>query len=109
MCAVKKKSLLTSSDPSALASFSWDSFEKEVQETAPTLYSLLDGALTVHTPPSRRKGNNFRRVGKEGILRLCAAILCRYRNQSMNLVKRIVSLILHRGGASKQVSQIIFM
>ena len=104
MCSMKKPSLLRSTEQ--LASFSWASLGAEVQQTAPTLYAFLDHVLQLHTAPSREKRKKtmkYRRVKKEGIMGLCTAILCRYRNHSMNLIQRLISIILYRGGASKQV------
>lgn len=102
MCSLCTSSILRTDK---LLSFSWSDLEKELQDLAPTLYVLLDRALEIHISPSRAKGrktNKYRRVRKDGILGLCAALLCRYRNQSMNLLQRLVSVILYRGGASKQ-------
>ena len=39
---------------------------------------------------------------------VCACIILRHRSQQMNTLKKIVSLILHRGGASKQV-ELLFL
>ena len=106
MCATGKASLLRAIEPAALTSFSWKALGAELQQIAPTLFSILDGSLHVHIPPSqmkRRKTDKLRRVSKAAIVGLCAAILCRYRNQSMNLVQRLVSVILYKGGANKQV------
>lgn len=103
MCTLKKESILRMSEPTALQKFSWEALATEVKETAPNLFGILDGSLQVQVTPSQQKGRKSRRVNKTAILGLCTAILCRYRNQSMNLVQRLVSLILYKGGASKQV------
>ena len=106
LCAIKKRSILRQTEPLALQTFSWESFATEVKLTAPTLFAVLDGSLEVHIPPSRekrRKTGKTRRVSKAAILGLCTAILCRYRNQSMNLVQRLLSVLLYKGGANKQV------
>ena len=86
--------------------FSWEDFNTELEKTAPNLFALLNGILHVHSPPSqrkRRKSDKLRHVNKNAILGFCAALLCRYRNQSMNLVQRLISMVLYRGGANKQV------
>ena len=106
LCTVRNASVMRATEPIALRSFSWESFGTEVKETAPSLFAVLDGSLEVHVPPSRekrRKTGKTRRVSKAAILGLCTAILCRYRNQSMNLVQRLVSILLYKGGANKQV------
>lgn len=41
------------------------------------------------------------------IVAVCAAILLRYKNQRMNMLQHMVSLILHRGHAGKQVQMSI--
>ena len=68
-----------------------------VEKTAPNLFALLNGILHVHSPPSqrkRRKSDKLCRVNKNAILGFCAALLCRYRKQSMNLVQRLISMNL---------------
>ena len=106
LCTVKNESIMRSSQPSTLRDFSWESLVTEVKLAAPTLTAILDGSLEVHTSPSkekRRKTVKTRRVNKAAIVGLCTAILCRYRNQSMNLVQRLISVLMYKGGASKQV------
>ena len=106
MCSLKSPSMLRRSDLFALSLFSWEDFNTKVEKTAPNLFALLNGILHVHSPPSqrkRRKSDKLCRVNKNAILGFCAALLCRYRNQSMNLVQRLISLVLYRGGANKQV------
>ena len=106
LCAINSESVLRATELDALLSFSWDSFKREVKQTAPSLFALLDGSLEVQVSYSkerRRKTSKTRRVDKTAILGLCVAILCRYRNQSMNLVQRFISIVLYKGGASKQV------
>ena len=85
---------------------SWDKLLEEVQHAAPNLFSILSGALHVHASPcvERRRANaSSQRVRSSAILGFCTAILCRYRNQSMNLVQRILSILLYNNGASKRV------
>ena len=106
MCSLHHNSVLRSTSPIALKKFSWMELEEEIRRTAPTLHALLDGTLHVHIPPSaqrRRARSKTRRVNKSAVLGFCAAILCRYRNQSMNLVQRLLSVLLYKSGASKQV------
>ena len=45
-----------------------------------------------------------RRTSNEIVRVVCASIILRHRNQEMNLLQKIISVILHRGGAAKQVS-----
>ncbi len=43
------------------------------------------------------------RPSNSAVLGVCASILLRHKNQQMNVLQRVVSLILHRGHAGKQV------
>ena len=53
-------------------------------------------------PPSKVRKTSHR-VRQSQIIGLSAAILLRYRNHSMNLVQRILSVLLYNGHVSKQV------
>ena len=65
---------------------------KELPQHAPTLLHVLKGCtLTKH------KKNRNATIG------MCAAILLRFRNQKMNLLQRIISLILYAGHSAKMV------
>ena len=80
MCASRKASLLRASEPAALTSFSWKALGAELQQIAPTMFSVLDGTLHVHIPTSqmkRRKTDKLHCVSKAAIVGLCTAILYR--------------------------------
>lgn len=102
MCSIKKPSMLRASTPEALASFDWNKLESELQLHAPSLFSILRSATTVNVPPSKTRKKSYR-VKQCQVIGTCAAILLRHRNQSMNLLQRILSVLLYNGNASKQV------
>ena len=43
-------------------------------------------------------------TGSSAVVGVCASVLLRHKNQRMNLLQHILSLILHRGHAGKQVN-----
>ena len=106
MCAITKPSMLRASTPKAFASFDWNKLESELESRAPTLLSVLRSATVVNVPPSKARKKTYR-VKQSQVIGICAAILLRYRNQSMNLVQRILSVLLYNGCASKQVNMVI--
>ena len=91
MCSIKKQSILCLSSPEALYTFDWDAICSELKSAAPSLFTILHSATTVKVPPSKVRKVS-RRVKQEQIIGLCAAILLRHRNHSMNLVQRVLSV-----------------
>ena len=102
MSMISKPSYLRGSAPQDVVSFSWDCIVHELQEKAPTLYSLLHSATSVTISPSKARKTS-RRAKQIPIIGICAAILLQCRCHSMNLVQRLLSILLYNGGASKQV------
>ena len=102
MCSGKSASPFRTSSRADLEDFSWISLTSELEKKAPTLHSVLQICTNVKRrirplrTPWKRPSNNV-------ILCVCACIILRHRSQQMNTLQKIVSLILHRGGASKQV------
>ena len=96
MCSKKLVSCFRCTSRDQLEAFSWTTLASEITNRAPTLHSLLK----ICTDVRRRTSNEIVRV-------VCASIILRHRNQEMNLLQKIISVILHRGGAAKQVSSII--
>lgn len=71
MCAHWKRSILRVSEPSMLLTFSWESLQLEVKESAPSLYAILDGVLELHEGPSRRiERKTSQRISKDAIIGL---------------------------------------
>lgn len=103
MCSVKHNSILMSTSPKSLKHFTWEKLEEELKSTAPNLHSVLEGALDVHRPPCKVSQSRKNVPSKSAIMGVCAAILCRFRHHAMNNVQRLVSLLLYKGGANKQV------
>ena len=89
----------------ALQSFTWEKLHRELKVKAPTLHQVLMGCINVRQRERVRKGPHRKstRVHKHAVLGICAAILLRHRNQNLNLVQRLLSLILNSGHAGKQV------
>lgn len=84
----------------ALESFSWEKLCTELQSSAPTFYQVLHGCVNVKR---RQRATKTYHPSNTAILGVCAAVLLRHRNQNLNLLQRIISLILHSGHAAKQV------
>ena len=89
----KNKLSLHNKSAAILRQFTWDSLMKELTQHAPTLLHVLKGC----TLTSRKKEN------QDAMICLCAAILLRFRNRNMNLLRRILSLILYAGYSAKLV------
>ena len=87
----------------SLHSFSWEKLVDELRSKAPTLHSLLSACAEVKRRERGTKGKKIYRTSPSAVVGVCASILLRNRNQSMNVLQYIVSLILHRGHAGKQV------
>ena len=105
MCSLKVPSILRGSDPNVLRTFSWSKVIDELKSVAPTLLRVLQSCVSVKEPPSKRRLHKKTvRPKGDGIIGLCAAIVLRHRNQSMNLVQHVLSLVLYSGHSSKMVS-----
>ena len=86
MCSLKKNSILRSGKPGA---FSWAALKEELQQTAPTLFTIINGSLQVYVCPSelrRHKTREVRRANKTAITGLCAALPCRYYKNNRQLL-----------------------
>ncbi len=83
--------------------FSWNLLAKELESKAPTLYGVLSVCVDVRRRKRKRKTTKQKSSSNTAMLGVCAAILLRHRNQKMNLLQRIITLIFHSGHASKQV------
>ena len=106
MCSKKLVSCFRCTSRDQLEASSWTTLASEIENRAPTLHSLLKICTDVRrvTRPLKRVR---RRTSNEIVRVVCASIILRHRNQEMNLLQKIISVILHRGGAAKQVSSII--
>ena len=102
MCTVKFNSVFCNRSPEKLQNFSWDSLLDELQVAAPTLLHLLKSCTTVKRSPSQQRSKTYR-SSDTAIVGLCAAILLRHRNVTMNLVQRLISITLFCNHVPKQV------
>ena len=88
------------SEPSVLCTFSWESSQLEVKETALSLNAILDGMVEIHESPSEKRDKDESADQQGQMIGLCTAILCRHHIQSMNLMHRLVSILLYQGGTN---------
>ena len=107
MCSKKVASVFRASSAEHLHVFSWDQVSEELKCRAPTLHALLSMCVNVkrRVRPSKNSGSVpcSHKPSNSTVLGVCASILLRHRNQCMNTLQRLVSLVLHRGHAGKQV------
>ena len=93
MCSSKVNSILQNKTADALKQFSWDTVMKELVQHAPTLLHVL-------------RGCTFSKKNKDlinGTTCVCAAIIMHLKNQKMNMLQRILSLVLYAGHSAKLV------
>ena len=83
-------SILRLKTKTALEHFTWETVWIELQQNAPTPMSLLVGL----TPASKYKSKGIRPA-----LCWCASILLKLRNDKVNLVQSVISLVLKAGHA----------
>ena len=96
LCSNDADSILQQSDPEVLKSFKWNTLMSELLKYTPILKGLLES-----TGIPCRNRPNF-----DAVVCLCIALLARNRNQRMNLVAKILSLIMYAGHSSKEVSHL---
>ena len=109
MVSKKSNSCLRQRTIEALQSFSWEKLCSELKSHAPTLYRILQACVDVkrweRVSKDRRTKPRSYYVNNSVVLGICAAIILRHCNTSMNLVQRIISIVLHCGHAAKQVME----
>lgn len=86
-------SVLRLSSILAVTNFSWGPVMKELKLQAPTMYSLINSAL------SSRKCK-----AKKSAVGVNASILLKTRNKDIALFQAVVSVVMYAGHCSKQVS-----
>ena len=97
MSSDKVDSVLRMRSKTDLETFAWERLLDEASLNAPVLFSILSAAAKTKT----------KRSNTQVVIGTCLAILLKHRSKRMNLVQKIMSLILHNGGASKQVQLLI--
>ena len=102
LCSVDANSILKSTDPSTLQTFTWKLLLDELHQIAPVTTTILNKSIVCLRSSKSRKGP--RSANTDAIIGLCCGLLARARSQKMNLIQRLISVLLYGGHASKQVS-----
>ena len=91
--------------PDDLQSFTWDKLCEELKRRAPTVHSFLTACCDVkqRQRPLKSAKRVTRHTNPSAVVGVCTVVLLRHRNQRMNVLQHLVSLILHHGHAGKQV------
>lgn len=105
MCSKQHTTVFRGSSAETLGSFSWDGVADELERRAPTLHAILKECVEVkrRERPSKKRRRGSYRPSNSAVIGICACILMRHKNQQMNVLQRMISLILQRGHAGKQV------
>ena len=93
MSSDKTESILGKQNMADLKSFSWSKVLNELSSNAPILLSILFSCTHTRKP----------RTNKNAVIGMCSAILLKFRNSKMSMVKKMLSLILYAGNSGKQV------
>lgn len=102
MCSFEVSSVLRKLSAEVLQRFDWSKLMNEFEQHAPVFIKILGGCVCKKA--SSKKVSRQPRYNEKAIISICAAIILRYRNQRMNLVQRIVSVLMYCGHAQKSVS-----
>lgn len=102
LCSKKSRSIFRRTSAEDLKTFNWDRLVADLEKTAPTFHSFLSSCTEVKRR-NRKVKTRSSRPSNVAVLGICASILLRHKNHNLNLIQKIVSLILHRGHAAKQV------
>lgn len=108
LCHSSTPSILRSTTPTTLCTFLWSAIIKELEALAPTFLHFLRIYTTVKERPAHvRRRKKTVRSQANSVIGLCSAIILRHRNQKMNLVQRLISLILYSGHSSTTVGVLL--
>ena len=108
LCSKKNKSVFRDVSPEKISSFSWDKLITDLEKRAPTFHTLLHGCAEVKRRERKITTKKLKRPNKV-VVGVCASLILQHKNHNMNVLQRIVSLILHRGHAAKQVTKMYFI
>lgn len=86
-----------------LEKFKWDDVVNELKVRAPTLHAILH--MCVDVKRRKRTAKRSYRSSNVAVMGVCASVVLRHKNQHMNVLQHIISLLLHRGHAGKQVNK----
>lgn len=95
--SLKEDSVFLCSSLDSLLSFSWKKVIQELSAHAPLLLGVLQQCIL-----------HKQTINHDAIVGLVAAIIVKSKYQSMCAVQRVVSLILHEGHCTKQVTTCVF-
>ena len=106
----KVNSRLRDCSVGTLEELTWDGLLQEVGTEAPVMLSLLRECVhvkrRVHQPKAKGGRSTARRLPSENAaISMSFAVLLRARSLQMNLVQRMISMLLYRTHAPKQVCQ----
>lgn len=101
LCSKKNNSMLRESSCEELQRFSWNRLSEEVENVAPTFYTIIKGCTDVKRKRVQAKSTC---VSNDVAFGVCVCVLLRHRNIHMNALQRIVSLQLHSGHSGKLVT-----
>ena len=87
-----------------LANLKWDNLDSELKTRAPVLHAFLHKCVDVKRRP--RPFKTSYRARNAVVMGVCSSIILRHKNQHLNLMQHIVSIILHHGHAGKLVHDV---
>ena len=93
VCSDSQDLILQMKNKTALENFTWETVWSELEQKAPTLTEILHGLA-----PTSKQGSEHIKPA----LSVCASILLKLRNDKVNLVQSVISLVMKAGHASKQ-------
>ena len=93
VCSDSCDSILRMKNKRALEHFTWETVWSELEQKTPTLTAILLELV----PTFKRESEHIKPLS------LCASILLKLRNDKVNLVQSVISLVMKAGHASKQV------
>lgn len=93
LCSDAHDSILRLKSKTALEYFTWETVWIELQQSAPTLMAILCQLI-----PLSKKSDKVNPA-----LCLCASVLLKLRNDKVNLIQSVISLVLKAGHATKEV------
>lgn len=100
LCRVKVPSILRKRSANAMSSFTWEQLVDEVRNTAPFLHQIVSMCVQRKRRQMSKKGKTYA-ANDDSVVSLIVTILLRHRNENLNLIQRIVSILLYCGHAPK--------
>ena len=85
-----------------LEKFRWDDLAAELKSRAPVLHEFL--SMCVDVKRRQRSFKKTHRTSNAAVMGVCASLLLRHKNQHMNALQHIVSLINPRRASAARVT-----